>query len=433
MMSESKNNKMANDNRRLIVLMKICLGLFVITGKAQNISVADMKLFDEKTQTISDLNYIGKAIGDSKIVVLGEQDHGDASSMLAKSKLVKYLIEKKGFSVLLWEDDYFAFDQMISKTDQFPIDSFKSIVSPYWSTSAVMQHLWTYLSENAKKPKPLSMNGFGISFSSAYSKRNARMQLETLLKTKGLSLEKSEDRSWFLSVVDSLVLNNSNRFDQQMKEKFYRWCDRLQKELIGKQKSVITAEEQFIYNIKAKAEYTWLREYRVKHMAANAQWLLQNRYKNKKVIIWTANYHATRDYGKVVENHPTSGPMYRNAVDKDTVKSFTQLLLEKGQESIYSLACISLSGTYTPRAWTSMDNPIEKINIPKANIEHLLNQQTEHSLFVDLKTLPRDHVLQSPWYMIPVAHTRSLISQWVYVFDGILFIKEQKGLRETIH
>jgi erythromycin esterase len=420
---------MKTSNRRL-ALIQLCFCIFIMTAKAQTVSIPGTKVFDEKTQTLSDLNYIGKAIGDSRIVILGEQDHGDATSMLAKSKLVKYLVEKKGFSVLLWEDDYFAFDQMSSNPGQYTVDSFKNIVSPYWSTSAVMQDLWGYLSENAQKPKPITMNGFGIAFRSSYAQRNLRLQLEALLKIKQLSLEKSEDRSWYLSIVDSLVLNNSNNFDEQTRQKFFSWCDRLQKELGGKSKSEISAEEQFIYNIKAKAEYTWLREYRVKHMAANAHWLLQNRYKNKKVIIWTANYHATRDYGKVVENHPTSGPMYKNAIDKDTVKSFTQLLLEKGQESIYSLACISLSGTYTPRAWIRVDNPVEKINIPSGNIESVLNQQTAQSLFVDLKTLPRDHILQSPWYMIPVAHTRSLISQWVYVFDGILFVKEQKGLQE---
>ena len=418
---------------RKLASMGVCFSICLITVKAQQSPITNLKVFDAKTQTISDLQYIGNAIGDSRIVVLGEQDHGDAASMQAKSKLVQYLIEKKGFSVLLWEDDYFAFDQMLSKPTQYSIDSLKTIISPYWSESMAMKGLWDYLSEKATNAKPVRMDGYGISFRSSFAQRNLRSYVETLLKNQALSLEKSEDKYWFLTVLDSLLLNNSSRFEKSEKEKFYAWCDRLQHELRAKTKSNISAAEQLMYTIKAKAEYTWIREYRVKHMTANAHWLLQNRYKNKKVIIWTANYHATRDYGKVVENHPTSGPMYQNAVDKDTVKSFTQLLIEKGQESIYALACISLSGTYTPRAWTSLDNPVETIQVSKGSIEHTLNQQTTTSLFIDLKTLPRDHVLQSPWYMTPVLHTRSLISQWAYVFDGILFIKEQKGLRESLH
>ena len=50
----------------------------------------------------ADLKPLKAAIGNSRIVVLGEQSHGDGATFLAKCRLVKFLHQRMGFDVLAW-------------------------------------------------------------------------------------------------------------------------------------------------------------------------------------------------------------------------------------------------------------------------------------------------------------------------------------------
>jgi len=410
----------------------LCFYLFLvaISVPAQVSLTQNMVSFTDAAVKNNELRAIGKAIGNRRIVVLGEQDHGDAASIQAKARLVQYLCEQKGFSVLLWEGDFFAFQQLNRGAGNDWIKEARSITEPFWASGSATEALWQFASDKARTQQPLRMDGFAMGFASAYSKQYAAAALEKLLTGRSLTLLSSPDRSWFMDVFASLLSGQQTNYTETEKKLFYQWCDRLSEELDSVGSSPADAEQQFVNNIKATAIYRWTRSYRSRQMARNADWLLKHRYSKEKVIIWTANFHAIKEYGLVVARDSVSNRFYQNAVDKDSVQTFTQQLISKGHRNLYSLACISLSGTYTPRAWISTDHPVEPVAFVPGSIEKRIDSATAGSLFCNLNQLPANHPLQKALPMIPYLHTRTLTAQWKNAFDGILFIKKQRGLKE---
>lgn len=55
----------------------------------------------------TDLEPIGRAIGDAHTVMLGEGSHGDGTTFVFKSGLIRFLHQQHGFNVIVWEAPFY--------------------------------------------------------------------------------------------------------------------------------------------------------------------------------------------------------------------------------------------------------------------------------------------------------------------------------------
>ena len=125
----------------------------------------------------SDLAPFGAATGNRRIVGLGESSHGVGDYSLTKTRLIKYLHEKKGFDVIVFEYDMFD-DYVVNKNPRDGnagrVDVLRNRSRVWWSTEAL--GLFDYLQQQAKTKHPLILAGMDVQENGMIDQRAAAMQ-----------------------------------------------------------------------------------------------------------------------------------------------------------------------------------------------------------------------------------------------------------------
>jgi erythromycin esterase-like protein len=66
-----------------------------------------LRSIDFADADFSDLEPLRRAVGSARIVLLGEETHGDGTAFVAKSRVVRFLHEQMGFDVLAFESGFY--------------------------------------------------------------------------------------------------------------------------------------------------------------------------------------------------------------------------------------------------------------------------------------------------------------------------------------
>jgi len=415
-----------------INLIALCVLSFFTTNYTSpykaNEKINELEKFIKTIESISpkdtsfeDLEFLKETLKNTDIIMLGEQTHSDGATFLAKSRLIKYLHQELGFDALIYEaglyDTENLWKSLKSNVNNNPEEFVKALYT-FWCTNQENEVLLKYLLEHINTDNEIEIAGLDVQFSGRIKHQVRDSLLSQYLITKPEINEKKFPS--FFSIKDkyssyaykwrakqlSVTKRDSILNDIHIINNLY-YSD----SLLNKEDSLYS---RFFRNLETLYCYSWNYErgedirfhIRDSAMAENFIWLKENKYKNRKVIIWAANLHISYD-------NNSYSPRLADFM------SMGEYIKKKYGKQCYSINFTSFSDV-------SNISDSEKIYNNKS-VEYLLHQLNSPFLYFDFNEIDSTSFLRKEFVM-NCNQRLSLNAKWSKITDGIFYIDKMTGL-----
>lgn len=127
------------------------------------------------------------AVGDAKIVMLGEPSHGSGSAFAAKVRLIELLHDRLKFDVLVWESGLIDLERTEAglRGDLDPVEAAQRGILKIWSASAECKPLFAYAKVSHRGAQPLTMAGFDMQLTASGTLEYFAAELRAFVRTLG--------------------------------------------------------------------------------------------------------------------------------------------------------------------------------------------------------------------------------------------------------
>lgn len=406
---------------------------------SQLISTLFLSLISTSTLISQDSLFNGISPAEFKIILLGEQSHGDGAVFDKKFEMVQELHENFGYNLLVFESgmyDNFKANELYH-TKKENINIFNQSVGWLYTSTEVFQELLDYMETHPElkilgfdsQESTLFEEYFLSDFKSLCSKNNIVISDEDYIEIEKTMIVRDFEKYAFNKKDSTNLYNNINNVIEKIEQ--VPKNDIKTKVLVQTFKSVFSDLD---FGLKTlQKEKIAIQNPRDKQMAENLIFIKEN-YPKEKIMGWGASYHFANklnefEYTLETENyikkqiaitdsihgnsHTTINEEIAQIKELKYAVPMGQILKEKYGSKLFSIAFTSFKGHFFN---IEIDQTSPILLPPSNSIEsHLKNQNINFKLSI-LKNTSDKYYSSALGYMPLYAH-------WENIFDGIYYIE----------
>jgi erythromycin esterase len=376
--------------------------------------------------SFGDLAPLRNAIGDARIVMLGEQTHGDGTTFLAKARLIAFLHREMGFDVLAWESGMYDMDrtwqQILADVDVHTAT--RRGTHGVWGGSEQVRPTLAYVAGTRNAGRVLEMAGFDVPLSGTVAEDSLAIHLAQFARE--IRSPVVDDPAWAPAMVTLRNVAAGGwalvKPPPQEQETLLRILGTLRTHATaaGGRRALWWA--QVLESLDACARMMWARPtgggtsreadiIREDQMARNLVWLANHHWRGRKIIVWAHTAHisrnlpALRSMNGTVQGVPGLRPMGE------------QVHAALGNE-MYALGFTAARGSY------GLGTVAQQLQPPLAgSLEAHLDQLRMGYAFIDF----RNRGAGGEWLQDVVTRAlryNDLRGDWPRVLDGMFYTRE---------